>query len=284
MKRFIYALLIVAFSFFPFCRSVHASVVINEFLPNPSGDPNEDSEWIELYSSDSDQVDISGWKLDDADGGSHPYIFASGSAIIPGGFLVFEKSLTNIALNNSGDTVRLLDASDQIKDSYTYTQTNDDITIGRSGNGGGSWTACASQTKCSSNNCPLPTATSTNSPAPTTTTASATPTLTPASVPTVALSLAPTKTPTQKISLSPTSASPLDILGSSSTQLGAAAGAETDSAISDIAHATSAASNMRPLIIALLLVAIGLALLTGVLVWQKKDIWKSISQKQKSSQ
>lgn len=285
MNRFMPALLIVALFLFPICSRVDA-VVINEFLPNPSGDSSEDSEWIELYNPDSDVADISGWKLDDADGGSNPYILASGSAIVPGGFLVFEKSITNIALNNSGDSVRLVDASDQTKDSYTYTQTNEDRTIGRSSNGGGSWVVCVSQTKGTSNNCPQPTVTPMNTPVSTVVpTATFAPTQAPTSTPLVTSIPTPTKTPTPNIPFTPTIDPSLDILGIGSASAEVAGVATLDRAASDIIDATSSpspspsASRMRPLIISLLMIAMGLALLTGVLIWQKKDIWKSNIQK-----
>lgn len=92
---------------FPF--PIFASVAINEILPNPSGASTEESEFIELYNSGDSSVDLGGWKLDDeTDGGSSPYTIASGTAIPAKSYLVFEKSQTNIALNNTGDIVQLV--------------------------------------------------------------------------------------------------------------------------------------------------------------------------------
>lgn len=80
---------------------------INEFLPSPIGKDAE-REWIEIYN-DSDQVaDISGWQLDDEDGGSKPFTLPENTLIIPKGFLVFPRQITKIALNNDKDKVRLL--------------------------------------------------------------------------------------------------------------------------------------------------------------------------------
>lgn len=107
---------------------------------------------------------------------------------------------------------------------------------------------------------PTPTPTNTPTPLPAATTA-------PTVIPTVVMhTLVPTKTPTQipiptsTISATPTNSSSLVILGSSSAVA---------------VPATPAARSTKPLMIALLLVAMGLALLAGVLVWQKKDIWKN---------
>ena len=82
-------------------------VFINEFLPSPVGKDAE-REWIEIYN-DSDQIiDISGWQLDDEDGGSKPFVFPENTLIISKGFLVFPRQITKIALNNDSDKVRLL--------------------------------------------------------------------------------------------------------------------------------------------------------------------------------
>ncbi|MDH7487222.1 MAG: lamin tail domain-containing protein, partial [Anaerolineae bacterium] len=71
------------------------TVKLNEFMPRPgSGD-----EWIELYNSGSYTVDLSGWKLDDSDGGYAPYTIPTGTSIAPGGFLVFYRTF---GFNNSG--------------------------------------------------------------------------------------------------------------------------------------------------------------------------------------
>lgn len=87
-------------------------ITINEFLPSPvgkdAGDEEDPGEWIELYN-DSDQIiNISGWQLDDEDGGSKPFIFPENTLIAPKGFLVFSRQTTGIALNNDNDKVRLL--------------------------------------------------------------------------------------------------------------------------------------------------------------------------------
>ncbi|QLQ08848.1 MAG: lamin tail domain-containing protein [Anaerolineae bacterium] len=54
-------------------------------------------------------VDLGGWRLDDvAGGGSAPYTIAPGAILPAHGFRVFFRSQTHVALNNSGDDVRLL--------------------------------------------------------------------------------------------------------------------------------------------------------------------------------
>ena len=84
-----------------------AQITINEFMPNPEG-KDEEEEWIEIYNDSETTTDISGWQIDDADGGSAPFTFPQNTLIAPKSYLVFPRQITNIALNNDKDSVRLL--------------------------------------------------------------------------------------------------------------------------------------------------------------------------------
>lgn len=169
-------------------------VVINEFLPNPSGPTSEDTEWIELYNTTTISVDLSGWQIDDiAGGGTSPYTLPSGTVILGNSFLVFEKSATNVGLNNGGDSVRLISATGIEVDIFSYTSTTEDVSYGRQNDGSSQWITFSSPTKGSSNNTSAPAPTATLAPSPTvvpTETPMPTKTPTPTKIPT------PTKTPT----------------------------------------------------------------------------------------
>lgn len=79
---------------------------VNEMLPDPDGD--DGTEFIELYNADSIAIDLAGYQVDDAPGGSAPYILA-GATLAPHGYLVLTRATTNITLNNSGgEQARLL--------------------------------------------------------------------------------------------------------------------------------------------------------------------------------
>lgn len=94
-------------------------ITINEFLPSPVG-KDAKKEWIELYN-DSDQiVDISGWQLDDEDGGSKPFVFPENTLITRKGYLVLSRQTTGIALNNDGDKVRLLLSTGAVFQEISY--------------------------------------------------------------------------------------------------------------------------------------------------------------------
>ena len=82
-----------------------ASILINEVLPAPSSGP----EWVELYNTSATAVDVSGWRIDDDTPGGTQTIIPAGSIIAPNAVLAV--AITTAILNNTGDSVVLLDAS-----------------------------------------------------------------------------------------------------------------------------------------------------------------------------
>ena len=121
-------------------------IVINEFLPRPGFDWNQDGqvdvfdEFIEIKNIGTATANLSGWKLDDeANQGSNPYTLPSLTLKI-GERMVFYGSQTNILLSDGGDTVRLLNPNNKVFDSYTYTFAEfEDQSICRLPDGNGSW-------------------------------------------------------------------------------------------------------------------------------------------------
>ncbi|MBU1176829.1 MAG: lamin tail domain-containing protein [Patescibacteria group bacterium] len=83
------------------------SIIISEFLPDPEGTDAE-NEWIELFNQSDQIANLSNWQLDDQDGGSSPFVFPINSLIGPNQFLILIRPITNIALNNDNDQVRLI--------------------------------------------------------------------------------------------------------------------------------------------------------------------------------
>jgi hypothetical protein len=106
------------------------AILLNEFLPAPSEGA---SEFIELINVGSTAKDISGWKIDDSEGGSAPVTLPSGSVLQPGEIRAFDYS----GLNNEGDSVRLLGPSGAVMDEYAYSDDpGDNITYARLPDGG----------------------------------------------------------------------------------------------------------------------------------------------------
>ncbi len=96
-------------------------LTLSEFLPDPEGN-DEGNEWIEIRNTSDHTVQLTGWQLDDAEGGSKPFTFTT-QTIGPESFLLLKNSLTNITLNNSTDSVRLFNAEKKIVSAFAYEKT-----------------------------------------------------------------------------------------------------------------------------------------------------------------
>lgn len=94
-----------------------AKINISEVFPNPKGSDNE-NEFIELKNIGTETVNIKDWKLGDSS--TKRYSITQGS-ISPGGYIVFKRSMTGIALNNTGgDEVKLYASNGSLVDSMQY--------------------------------------------------------------------------------------------------------------------------------------------------------------------
>ena len=129
-------------------------VVLNEFLPNPDGilctdgssdcedgdpefifdlgkdsDDKPQGEWVELYNLTGNPVDLTGWYVQDASGGvgntqiTNANTLPATTTISAYGFLVVYMNKS--VWNNTGDIVKLFNASDNLQDSYAYTSVYD---------------------------------------------------------------------------------------------------------------------------------------------------------------
>lgn len=113
-------------------------IFINEIIPNPDG--SDDAEWIEIKSINIEPIDLSGWKLDDDEGGSRPYKIPDGTIINPGQFLIFKKGQTKLALNNTYDAARLLDPDGEIFFETSYDEVPEGASWARDEGGSFKWT------------------------------------------------------------------------------------------------------------------------------------------------
>lgn len=136
------------------------SVVLNEFLPNPTGDDSAlkpAGEWVEIYNNSSTAFDINGWYLYDAVGNgllisaansdNNGNLSDAGETVVPGsGFLVvyLDGAYNPGWLNNTGgDTLSLYDGAlpgANLVDSYQYTVVApEDKSFARIPDGTGAW-------------------------------------------------------------------------------------------------------------------------------------------------
>ncbi len=140
---------------FSYERSTPNGLVINEIFADPSntsaGDANGDGtgnllqdEFIELYNTTETDIDLTGWKLADADQDRHTFlqgtiIPAKASLVVFGGGtptsipgVVQTATTGSLSLNDDGDTITLKDASGMVIKTVTYgTEAGDNQSIAR---------------------------------------------------------------------------------------------------------------------------------------------------------
>jgi len=109
-RKFFFTLFILVCLFVFYPRSVSAQV-INEFSSNTSAD------WIELFSMDD--IDISGWILDDFNTSTNMATIPSGTFIGPSTSLFYIVEVSS-RLNKSGDEISLFDSIGNLIDKVTY--------------------------------------------------------------------------------------------------------------------------------------------------------------------
>jgi hypothetical protein len=102
-------------------------IVINEVLIRPhydwegKGGVTTADEFIELFNTGPGDVNLRGWILDDTGlGGSSPYVFDDDEILPAGGFLAMFRSKTRLALNDTGDSVRISAPDGRLIDRITY--------------------------------------------------------------------------------------------------------------------------------------------------------------------
>ncbi|MFA6308095.1 MAG: lamin tail domain-containing protein [Patescibacteria group bacterium] len=101
-------------------------LIISEFMPNPLG--SDEGEWIELYNSSDQAIDLYAWQIDDEEGGSKPYQFSTSTIISAKNYLVLNRTETKTTLNNTSDSVRLLSPGGDLWQEVSYTKIPEDKT------------------------------------------------------------------------------------------------------------------------------------------------------------
>ena len=101
-----------------------SKIIISEFLPNPQG--SDEHEWIELYNSGIESVDLTGFALQD--NSTHVFSIVDDSGmntiLMPDTYLVLDKSITAISLNNTGgDAVKLYSPIGELLEKIEYSDT-----------------------------------------------------------------------------------------------------------------------------------------------------------------
>ncbi len=108
----------------PPASSTPTTLILSELFPNPEGSDSE-GEFIEVANTGTEEATMAGWVIADS---TSRYTAQEGdlpSLLVPaGGFLVFPRSVTGIALNNSGtETVTLLATGGTTVSTASYSGT-----------------------------------------------------------------------------------------------------------------------------------------------------------------
>lgn len=105
--------------------SSYSSIFISEVMVNPE---TGETEWIELFNDNNFEVSLADWYIDDIEnGGSSAKIFSL--TIDAKGYAIIE--LNSSIFNNDGDSVRLLDTSNALKDNFDYEESEKGKSLGR---------------------------------------------------------------------------------------------------------------------------------------------------------
>lgn len=91
-------------------------ITFYEILPNPVGTDSQ-NEWVKLYNSSDQVVNLFGWKIKDVSGKT--FVFQQ-KEIGSKNFLTVPSGQTKIALNNNGDSLFLYDQNNNLIDKASY--------------------------------------------------------------------------------------------------------------------------------------------------------------------
>ncbi len=117
-------------------------LLINEVMPDPQGADGE-SEWVELYNSTTEPIDLSFWYVDDEEGASSAYQIPEGTIVDVGEYLIFENPVLNLSLKNSEDVIRLLNPNQDEVQRVDYSDSQEGWSFALSDDDSFVWTSLA---------------------------------------------------------------------------------------------------------------------------------------------
>ena len=111
--------------------------LINEVMVNPEGS-DTGSEWVELYNDTFSAIDLTGWYLDDDEGGTGAKLIPEGTVIEPNDFWMMQGP--GLSFKNSDDAVRLLDPDKNLIQIINYTEAQEGQTYAKNDQDDFIWT------------------------------------------------------------------------------------------------------------------------------------------------
>ena len=134
-------------------------LTINELLGKAADDG---SDWIEIHNASDSAVDLSGMGLSDSmDDKAEVWSFPEGTSLAAGGFLLIwadegddsdGELHTDFKISKDGETLWLLDSSDNTVDTVTAPEMAEGVSYARSSDGAGEWALDETPTPGASNN------------------------------------------------------------------------------------------------------------------------------------
>ncbi len=165
-----------------------SGIYLNEFMPNP----NDNNEWVEIINSNNIGVKIEGWKIGDNSSSTRQIDVTE---IPPGGLYSF--FIGSSFLNNSTDSIRLINNLGVDVESYAYPSVKDGQSWSKVNN---NWCLTVPSKGLINSSCYVPSPTS-----PPPTSSSSLPTSPPPTItPTPKLTSTPVPTSTPKTTTAPT--------------------------------------------------------------------------------
>ena len=124
-------------------------LIITEVMPAPSnidwdsdGTPGHLDEFIEIHNPAPYPVDLRRWVIADGQTDGWEHRFERGDRLVAGGYLAVFRTTSGIALDNDGDTVRLVRPDGVEADRYAWTGSPGyDRSFSRTDIGGTGWSA-----------------------------------------------------------------------------------------------------------------------------------------------
>lgn len=141
------------------CVSPSTSPVrLNEVLPSNSNncpdEVGERNDWVELYNTSDDSIDLGGYSLTDDTASPRKSVIASGVTIEARSALLFwadgtsDQGTTHLTfkLKSKAEEVVLYDTESRQVDLFRWTDAYSDISFARVPDGTGEWVRCAKPT------------------------------------------------------------------------------------------------------------------------------------------
>lgn len=120
------------------------AIIINEIMPDPVGDDTA-GEWIELYNTSSERVNLKGWIFQDS--GLSLHVILNDLYIEPLSYLLVYRSISGLTLNNSGDEIKFYQPNNVLLSSASYVNDGEEgWSWARGPTGEWSWTTTPTMT------------------------------------------------------------------------------------------------------------------------------------------